>query len=43
MNIFTPRLAHLTTAVPVLVFFHGGNFKQVRFRMPVRCPMPGAR
>ena len=30
LNVFTPREAHLTVPVPVLVFVHGGNFKQVR-------------
>ena len=29
MNIFTPRLDHLSTPAPVMVFIHGGNFKQV--------------
>ena len=29
LNVFTPRVSHLSSVVPVMVFIHGGNFKQV--------------
>jgi carboxylesterase type B len=27
LNVWTPRLANLTSPVPVMLFIHGGNFK----------------